>query len=126
MKRRPEGRHFLFSAAAVDILMTGTYVLMHMRTTVRLDPNLLAEAKRVAAANGRTLTAVIEDALRESLTRKGAPRRRSNLKVPTFRGHGLHAGVDLDNSAAILDLMENDRDSYRRQRPDLRASRRRR
>ena len=112
--------------ASVDILMTSTYVLRQMRTTVRLDPHLLAEAKKVAAANGRTLTAVIEDALRESLTRKGTRRKRSSLKVPTFRGHGTHAGVDLDNSAALLDLMENDRDSHGRQRPDLRAPRRRR
>lgn len=93
---------------------------------MRLDPHLLAEAKRVAAANGRTLTAVIEDALRESLTRKGGPRKRSNLKVPTFRGQGIHAGVDLDNSTALLDVMESERDSDRRQRPDLRTSRRRR
>jgi hypothetical protein len=106
--------------------MTGPYVLMGMRTTVRLDPHLLAEAKRVAAASGRTLTAVIEDALRESLTRKGKSRNRPNLNVPTFRGHGVHAGVDLDNSAALLDLMASDRDSGRRQRPDLRTSRRRR
>jgi metal-responsive CopG/Arc/MetJ family transcriptional regulator len=35
-----------------------------MRTTVRLDPHLLAEVKRVAASSGRTLTSVIEDALR--------------------------------------------------------------
>ena len=97
-----------------------------MRTTVRLDPHLLAEAKRVAAATGRTLTAVIEDALRESLSRKGKSRKRSDLNVPTFRGHGIHAGIDLDNSAALLDLMENHRDSHGRQRPDLRAPRRRR
>jgi predicted transcriptional regulator len=36
-----------------------------MRTTIRLDPHLLAEAKKLAAASGRTLTAVIEEALRE-------------------------------------------------------------
>jgi hypothetical protein len=97
-----------------------------VRTTIRLDPHLLAEAKRVAAANGKTLTAVIEDALRESLTRKSTSRKRSNLKLPTFRGKGLHAGVDLDNSAAVLSVMDNDRDSDRRQGPDLRPSRRRR
>jgi hypothetical protein len=106
--------------------MTGMYVSMHMRTTIRLDPHLLAEAKTVAAANGRTLTALIEDALRESLSRRGTRRTRSSLKLPTFRGQGIHPGVDLDNSAALLDLMEADRDPHGRQRPDLRAPRRRR
>jgi hypothetical protein len=89
--------------------MRGAYVLMRMRTTVRLDPHLLAEAKTFAAANGRTLTALIEDALRESLRRRGTKRTNSSVKVPTFRGKGLHPGVDLDNSAALLDRMENDR-----------------
>jgi hypothetical protein len=106
--------------------MRGAYVLMRMRTTVRLDPHLLAEAKTFAAANGRTLTALIEDALRESLRRRGAKRAKSVVKLPTFQGKGLQPGVDLDNSAALLDLMENDRDPHRRQRPDLRAPRRRR
>ena len=106
--------------------MTDTYVLMTMRTTVRLDPSLLAEAKKVAAANGGTLTAVIEDALRAAFARRGVRRKRSTLKLPTFRGQGVQAGVDLDDSAALLELMEDDRDSRRRQRPDLRSPRRRR
>jgi hypothetical protein len=77
-----------------------------MRTTVRLDPNLLAEAKRVAASSGRTLSSVIEDALRESLSRRRTPRKTSNRKLPTFRGKGLLPGVNLDDSAALLELME--------------------
>jgi len=79
-----------------------------MRTTLRLDDNLLQEAKRVAADTGRTLTSVIEEALREMLARrkKGTPTRRT--KLPTFGSGGLQPGVDLDNSAALLDLMEAD------------------
>jgi len=114
------------AAASVDILMTAPYVLMHVRTTIRLDPHLLTEAKKLAAANGRTLTAVIEDALRESLTRRGTPRTRSSRKIPTFRGQGIHPGIDLDNSAALLEVMEADRDSHRRQHPAVRSPRRRR
>ena len=37
---------------------------MTERTTVRLPPELLARAKRKAAAEGRTLTSLIEDGLR--------------------------------------------------------------
>jgi len=33
-----------------------------MRTTVRIDDTLLADAKKLAADTGRSLTAVIEDA----------------------------------------------------------------
>src|ERR1051325_1297063 len=95
-----------------------------MRTTVRLDPHLLAEAKRTAAATGKTLTSVIEDALRESFSRRREAPRRKKVALPTFRGQGLHAGVNLDDSAALLELMESDRDSDRRKRAGLPPTRR--
>ncbi len=77
-----------------------------MRTTVRLDESLLREAKEYAARSGRTLTSLIQEALR-SFMRSGqrrAPVTRPSLA--TFRGRGVQAGVDLDNSAALLDLMD--------------------
>lgn len=81
-----------------------------MRTTIRLDDALLAEAKAAAAARGTTLTAVIEDALRESLARRVETRRtRPRVELPTSgEGSRLMPGVDLDDSAALLDLMERD------------------
>ncbi len=38
-----------------------------MRTTIRIDDALLAELKTEAARSGKTLTAVIEDAVRGNL-----------------------------------------------------------
>ncbi len=79
-----------------------------MRTTVRLDDALLADAKSLAARTGRTLTQVIEDSLRESLARtKTKPDPRTKTTLPTFKGRGLQPGVDLDSSAALLDLMDD-------------------
>jgi hypothetical protein len=80
-----------------------------MRTTIRLDDDLLKEAKRVAAASGRTLTELVEDSLRETLARRKAASDRPRVVLPTSgqRG-GLQPGVDLDNSAALLELMERD------------------
>ncbi|MGH9456662.1 MAG: type II toxin-antitoxin system VapB family antitoxin [Thermoanaerobaculia bacterium] len=75
-----------------------------MRTTIRLDERLLREAKKVAAQSGRTLTSVIEEALRETLARqRKAPGARPAL--PRHRGR-LQPGVDLDDAASLLDLME--------------------
>jgi hypothetical protein len=82
-----------------------------MRTTLRLDDALLREAKHLATRTGRTLTAVIEDALREMLARSRAGSERTRVKLPTFRGDGLRPGVDLDDSAALLDLMDGTGDS---------------
>jgi Ribbon-helix-helix protein, copG family len=82
-----------------------------MRTTVRLDDHLLREVKRIAAQTGKTLTAVIEDALRESLLRHAGRRQRTPVKLPTFKGKGLRPGVDLDDSAGLLEMMEGRRGS---------------
>ena len=76
-----------------------------MRTTVRLDEGLLAQAKRMAAESGRTLTAVLEDALREKLARRRARPRTAPVRLKTVKGGGVRRGVDLDDSAALLDLM---------------------
>jgi plasmid stability protein len=78
-----------------------------MRTTINLDDDLLAEAKQVAARTGRSLTAVVEDALRESLHRRHHTTRRP-VELPTFGEGGVRPGVDLDDSAALLELMERD------------------
>jgi hypothetical protein len=78
-----------------------------MRTTLRLDPHLLTEAKKVAQSSGRTLSSVVEDALRESLARRRTPRAAQIGKLPTYRGQGLRPGVNLDDSAALLELMHD-------------------
>ena len=85
--------------------MSDAYVL-GMRTTIRLDDDLLREAKAYAAATDRTLTRLIEDALREALARREARPRRRRVRLCTVGGKGLQPGVDLDNSAALWDLMD--------------------
>lgn len=77
-----------------------------MRTTIRLDERLLAEAKKRAAETGRTLTALLEDALRETLARRPA-RGKKSIRLKTAKGDGLRPGADLDDTAALLDLIES-------------------
>ena len=84
---------------------------MCMRTTIRIDDDLLAEAKKLAAESKKSLTALIEDALREILSRKKRKGDGMPLKVKTFKGNGLQPGVDLDDSSALLDLMDGRNDS---------------
>ena len=77
-----------------------------MRTTLHLDDSLIREAKKLAAATGRTFTAVVEDALRAALARREKRDRRIPAKFATFRGNGLQPRVYLDDSAALLDWVE--------------------
>ena len=71
-----------------------------------MNDRLLVEAKKFAAETGRTLTALIEDSLRETLARRGKHGRTGQVRLSTFRGKGLQPGVDLDDTAALLDLMD--------------------
>jgi hypothetical protein len=77
-----------------------------MRTTVRLDDDLLRQAKALAARTGRTLTAVIEDGLRETLARHRRRQERPAVALPTFKGKGLRPGVDLDDTAGLFDILD--------------------
>ena len=75
-----------------------------MRTTVTIDDDVYRQTKEVAARTGRSVGSVVEEALRAALARHmDTPAAPTSL--PTSPG-GLRPGVDLDDSAALLDLME--------------------
>jgi len=81
-------------------------MLCCMRTTIDLDDELLRDAKQAAAANGVTLTRLIEDAVRAVLQRRAElPRQR--LELPVFHGNGLRPGIDLADSASLLEVMDD-------------------
>jgi len=81
-----------------------------MRTTIRLDENLLTEAKQRAARRGTTLTAVIEQALRESFGRRDERQAKRPAELPAWGKGWVLPGVDLDDSASLLDRMEREDD----------------
>lgn len=76
-----------------------------MRTTVRLRGELLELAKRKAAEQGRTLTALIEDAVRHELAR---PAKRRRIDISKAAG-GTLAGVDLIKTSALEAELERTR-----------------
>jgi hypothetical protein len=78
-----------------------------MRTTIRLDDELLKAATRHAAESGCTLTAVIEEALREKLLRnRSKSGRAGRIRLKTTGTGGIQPGVELNDSAALLGAME--------------------
>lgn len=81
-------------------------MLICMRTTLNLDDDLVRRAKEEALRSRRTLTSVIEDALRAALAGAGAATPPEPYRVRPFAGTGLQPGVDLDDSAALYDLMD--------------------
>ncbi|GIG29786.1 hypothetical protein [Cellulomonas marina] len=78
-----------------------------MRTTFHLPDDLYRDVKRVAVEDGRTMTSFVEQALRDALARHRAPSsERERYVVTPLGGQGLHAGVDLADSAALLERMD--------------------
>jgi len=79
------------------------------RTTVRLPEDLVRRAKRKAAAEGRTLTSLIEDGLRRILSEQmPAARTKRQLPPVSKATGGLHPGVHLDDSAALQEMDDLD------------------
>lgn len=79
-----------------------------MRTTLRIEDHLLAQLRQSAAQSGRTITAIVEDALREWLARRVPPQKKQKIRLKAHGHGGLRPGVDLYDSAALLDLMDLD------------------
>jgi len=78
---------------------------MTERTTVRLPDSLVARAKRKAAAEGRTLTSLIEEGLRAVLADHRKPKRAKRVLPPisTATG-GPMPGIDLTDFSALQEL----------------------
>jgi hypothetical protein len=76
-----------------------------LRTTVRLEFELLDQAKREAAKSGETLTALIEDGVRLAIAQRRKPRKIVDLPASTTGG-GLLPGIDLNNSVQLWDILD--------------------
>ena len=87
-----------------------------MRTTINLTDDLILQAKKAALEADTTLTEIIANALRVALAK---PRRKSgqgktDLSPYTYGHGGVQPGVDLDDTSALLDLMDGIDDPHRR------------
>lgn len=80
-----------------------------MRTTIRLPDELYKQVRITAISTNRTVTAFITEALRDALAhQRQEPPPPQPYRVKPFAGDGLQPGVDLDDNAALLDLMQAD------------------
>ncbi len=79
-----------------------------MRTTITIDEGLLADAKKRAAELDITLSAIIEDALRERLARSRTT-RKPRFRLVTFGGGGLQPGVTWNMVDGVVHQDEDER-----------------
>lgn len=77
-----------------------------MTTTIQLEDKLLEEAQAFAARTGKSLNELVEEALRRALANRPQEASRSSVTLKTHGSGGLQPGVDLSNTAALLDLLD--------------------
>ena len=76
-----------------------------MRTTIRINENLLKRAKKLAADEGRTLTSLVEDGLAQILAQPKA-KRRERVELPVSKATGgVIPGIDLNRSVDLEEVM---------------------
>ena len=76
-----------------------------MRTTIRIDDGLYREVKAKAARSGRTVAAVLEDAVRRGLE-PSEPQASVRYRVRSTGAGGLQAGVDISSSGGIAEVLD--------------------
>ena len=77
-------------------------MVIHMKTTLNIDDTVMASLRREAARTGRTMSELVETALRQLLRR--APAAAELPPLPSFQSGG--ALVDVSDREALYRQME--------------------
>jgi hypothetical protein len=77
-------------------------MVFHMKTTLNIDPTVMARLKREAVRQGRTMSEMVETALRLMLREQR--KRRKLPTLPTFRSGG--ALVNIADRETLYRAME--------------------
>ncbi len=77
-------------------------MVIHMKTTLNIDKTVMAQLKQEAARQGRTMSELVETALRRLLNSR--PEAGELPPLPTFRSGG--AMVQIEDRDALYQAME--------------------
>jgi hypothetical protein len=77
-------------------------MFFHMKTTLNISEKVMRELKQEAARTGKTMSELVEAALRQALEqRREAP---AKITLPSF--HGGKPRVDIANRDVMYEIME--------------------
>ena len=76
-----------------------------MRTTVTIDPDVEVLLQAAVNEQQKTLDEVLNDALRQSLSREVEPGRKPYRVQP--RSLGIRAGINLDKALQLADELDD-------------------
>ena len=78
-----------------------------MRIAIYLTKDLIQDAEKAAVEQHTTLSAFVGDAIRLALDRRRRARSDRKFKITTYGEGGVLPGVDLSNTSALLDIMDD-------------------
>ena len=85
-----------------------------MRTTITLDDGLAADLKRRARAEGKSVSAVIAEALRAQLAKRAVQSKAAPFRLVTVKGGGVRPGVDVTKLRGLEESADLERWNRRR------------
>ena len=77
-------------------------MVFHMKTTLNISEKVMRDLKHEAARSGKTMSELVESALRSALAAKKEP--IAEVSLPTFRGGKPR--IDISNRESLYDVME--------------------
>jgi hypothetical protein len=80
-----------------------------MKTTIELSDAALEEARRVAAREGTSLRALIEEGLRRVLADRRGHRAGFKLRKASFKGQGIAPEFEGESWPAVRDTIYRER-----------------
>lgn len=83
-------------------------MVFHMKTTLNIDDTVMAQLKRESARQKRTMSELVETALRNLFREQKRPKKLPPL--PTFHSGGMY--VDPANRDELFRLMDEEKDLY--------------
>jgi hypothetical protein len=78
-----------------------------MRIAIYLTKDLIQDAEKAAVEQHATLSAFVGDAIRLALDRRRRAQSDRKFKITTYGEGGVLPGVDLSNTSALLDIMDD-------------------
>jgi hypothetical protein len=77
-----------------------------MKVATYLTEDLIKDAEKAATKQNTTLSAFVSDAIRLARDRRRRARPSRAFEVIAYGEGGVHAGVNLDDTSGLLDIMD--------------------
>ena len=84
----------------------------HMKTTLNIDDTVMARLRREAARQNKTMSELVEAALRLLFHSTHQPKKKKLRPLPRFDGGAPL--IDISNRTELYDIFDQDRDDLYR------------